>query len=1076
MTGRGKVFGLNRLRICPRTWANRAARESCLGPHLNPGSVAKAMHKHFKITRDRIRQFVAHDLRERLISATHPVAAQFLKGDFPDENTARAAGGWQEMAKGFHWGPAYQEGWYRVHGPVDLPEGTTPVLIYGDDQLVWEAWGEVEGTIWRHNTQVGGLDFGHQFFRLDSGEKNVDLVIQTYAHNRETTVHRPEKPRTPEPEEFKGFLIGALDEERLALYYDCEFTESLIDAYPEESPLVATLMRAMNEVCNMVDPDRPATFAAARRRIKQAWDSLPDRLKHRVTPLGHAHLDTAWLWPLSVTKLKMAHTTAVQLDLIERYPEHIYVHSQASQYEWIESAHPTLFKRVQEATRKGQWEPVGSMYVEADCNLTGAESLVRQFLYGRRYFREKLGVETVDMWLPDVFGYSAALPQILSKFGIKYFLTQKMSWNQTNKIPHNTFWWKGIDGSSVWTHFPPADTYCASGMPKEIVESVNKHRDKARSDASIYLYGFGDGGGGPTETHIERLRRARTAPGMPQVDSKVSARDWFTRTLAEGQDLQTWSGELYFEFHRGTYTSQAANKRGNRRAEFLMRDAETLCCFRDDFETGYPAEELQRLWKIVLLNQFHDIIPGSSVREVYEESDRDYAEIQAKGTAIVEDSLRRIASKLDTAGFQRPIALFHQAELPSQVEIPWDDSAAPQSVACSGEVLPVQRVEDFDGPKIIFATPTAALGAVAVADLQESSAPQRPRLKASARSLENDEISVKFDRNGNITSIQTLDDDPVEFIEAGKLGNLFQLLDDKPLFWDAWETEIYAQETAEDLVKAESFEVVEKGPVRVAVERTIRFGKSSIRQRISLGPTPGIRFDCEVDWQEDHKFLKVAFPFNVNTARGTFEIQFGSVERATHRNTSWDLARFEVCAQKFADLSEGGHGAAIINQGKYGYDVHNNVLRLSLLRAPKAPDPICDRGVHRFSYVVLPHYDQIQHSDVVAASYAFNAEPRAVMIEASSGEPIELPPFVRLDTRSLVVESVKRAEDSAHRVVRLYECHNTRGNATLAAAVPVNKAWLCDLEENNLEELEVVDGVVRFGYKPYEILTVKLEL
>ena len=931
----------------------------------------------------------------------------------------------------------------------------------------------VEGTLWQNGGTVGGLDWAHSFFRLPSGAKAVDLCVQTFAGNKETTVHRPEQPRTAEPAEFLGFALALVDDELLALYHDMWSAHDLLQVLPEEEPGHATLLRALNEVCNRFAEGRPRNLTAVRRVLADALSSLTVEPHHTVTAIGHAHLDTAWLWPLAVTRLKMLHTCSLQLELIDRYSDYVFVHSQASQYEWLEQEYPHVFERIQKAVKKGQWEPVGSMWVEADCNLTGAESLVRQFLYGRRYFKQKLGVTTEDMWLPDVFGYSAALPQILQKFGIKFFLTQKMSWNQFNKIPHNTFWWQGIDGSRVWTHFPPADNYCSDASPSDMVKAMRKHRDHARSDRSLYLFGFGDGGGGPTEQHIERMRRNRKAPVVPAIEQRAKAVDFFRRAEEESRDLCTWVGELYFEYHRGTYTSQAANKASNRKCEMMMRDLELLESFGEDI---YPASEIERLWKVVLLNQFHDIIPGSSVHEVYVESARDYAEVEATGTKMVEEAVRNVAAKLDTRGLQHPAAIFHNADTITEARLPWEGDDPPQSLVCGAERLPVQLVDDVYGRALVFPVPAAARGAVAVADFSDRPIEAQTRLRAGPRRIENDEFVVRFDSHGNVTSVTTQDEEPLEFIQPGELANVLHVLDDKPLFWDAWDTDVYSQETAQAIVRSESFRVVEKGPVRAAVEVVKRFGSSMVRQRISVGPTPGIRFDTYVDWRETNKMLKVAFPLNVHVDYASFDIQFGHVRRPTHRNTSWDMARFEVCAQKWADLSEGGHGAAIINAGKYGYDVLGNALRLSLLKSPKAPDPVCDMGEHRFTYVLYPHFDQVAAGRVVSASYAVNAKPWVVPVEATNGDNVQLPPFVRVDTRNLVVESVKKAEDSDRLVVRLYECHQTRGRAHVEVATGAKKAWQCLLDETPTgDPLEISASGVVVDYKPFEIITLLIE-
>lgn len=1034
------------------------------------------MLKHTDLTRRRIASFLNHELKPRLYAERVPLKIEF--NDTPVDTQSEAeAGPWKEVGKGFAYGPAYTTFWFRL-------TGTVPAEFKGKKVVVVAELGG-ERTVWRDNSPWCGVDVQHsdigwlegstvgQAVEVEGGE-DVVIFVQSYTRNSEVKVHGKEAPRSATTETVERAELVVADLELRDLYYDVDFTSALLDTIATDDPAYATILRALNDVVNLFSPQNRETIARARKLIRDALGTLNGELKHTIVPVGHAHLDTAWLWPISITKKKMAHTTATQLGLMERYPEYVFVHSQASQYEWLEKEYPALFQRVKAAIDRGQWEPVGSMWVEADCNLTGAESLIRQFLYGRRYFREKFGYETHDMWLPDVFGYSAALPQILAKFNIKYFLTQKISWNQFNKFPHHTFWWRGIDGTRVWTHFPPADTYNASAEPKEVVYSVKNYKDQGRLDQSLYVFGWGDGGGGPTERHLEFLRRGRMAPSYPEVASGKKAIDFFREAKNRSKDLSTWVGELYLELHRGTYTSQAANKRDNRRTEFLLRDAELLSCFVAGFPASYPQAELEEAWKLVLLNQFHDIIPGSSVREVYEDSDRDYKKVYEIGNRIVDESLAKIGSAFDTSAMGRPVALFQNSTVATQGEIPWNEEAAPASLITSDEHLPVQLVEEFDERKLIVATPSGALGSVVVGDLSDTPAPNKSRLKSSNRRIENGELSVRFDPNGNITSIQSLEDG-TEFLAPGRLGNVFQLMDDKPLFWSAWDIDVFAYETVQELLKSESFEIVERGPVRVAAEVVKRFGNSTIRQRISLGPTPGIRFDTVVDWHEEDKLLKVAFPVNVNAARATYEIQFGNVERPTHYNTSWDMAKFEVCAQKWVDLSEGDQGVALINDGKYGHDINGNVMRLTLLRAPKAPDPICDMGRHRFSYSLLPHYGPYNYAGIVQAAYAFNSPMRSARLESAVGESGALPPLVSCDDRNIVIESVKKAEDSGDLIVRVYECHNSRGRAFVSCARSFRAAMLCDLEENEIAELDVQDGMVELEYKPFEILTVKLK-
>jgi alpha-mannosidase len=1033
------------------------------------------MLKHTDLTRRRVERFLQYQLTPRRLSEKHGLQVEFNPNPCATQAEAEK-GPWKVVEPGFKYGPAYKVFWFRI-------TGTVPTEMAGKETvLIAEVGGE--RTVWRNNSPWCGIDVEHSDFGWLEGKQvsweevtkagaPVLEYIQAYSRNAQTTVYGKEQPREELVEEVKEVALAVLDRDVADLAYDLDFGLSLLGTLEENDPAYLTLLRAMNETVNVYEPESKEALARGRKLLKDALGSLNGEFKHTLYPVGHAHLDTAWLWPLDITRLKMAHTTANQLRLLERYPEYHFVHSQASQYEWLETEYPGLFDQVKAAIDRGQWEPVGSMWVEADCNLTGGEALVRQFLYGRRYFRDKLGFETKDMWLPDVFGYSAALPQILAKFNISYFLTQKISWNQFNKFPHHTFWWQGIDGTRVWTHFPPADTYNGSCEPKEVVYAVKNYKDHARADQSLYLFGHGDGGGGPTERHLELLRRGRLAPSYPEITTGKSAKDFFREARLRSRDLMTWVGELYLELHRGTYTSQAANKHSNRFSEFLLRDAEWLASFAGDL-SSYPAAELEAAWKLVLLNQFHDIIPGSSVNEVYVDSARDYETVRVAGEAVIDSALKTIGSKLDSSAFSQPVVFFQNTSVPTEGSVAWSDESVPASLTVGDEVLPVQEVEFAGERKLVFPTPTAALGSVAVGGFGESTPTSKYRLKASNRRIENGQFAVRFDPNGNITSLESLEDG-TEFIEPGRLANLFQLFDDHPLFWSAWDVDAFAYEKGVDLVKSESFEIVERGPVRVAAEVVKRFGKSTIRQRISLGPTPGVRFDTWIDWHEEDKLLKVAFPVNVLSPRATYEIQFGSVERPTHVNTSWDMAKFEVCAQKWVDLSEADQGVALLNDGKYGHDVRGNVLRMSLLRAPKAPDPECDMGEHRFTYVLLPHFGPFNHAGVVSNAYALNSPLRSAMIEPSEGlVEGSLPPFITCDDRNIVIETVKKSEDGQALIVRLYECHNARGSAELSCARPILGAELCDMEENPIEDLELTDGQVSLDYKPFEIITIKL--
>jgi alpha-mannosidase len=1036
------------------------------------------MLKHPEITHRRVRSFVA-ELKDHLYGESSPLSVSVNEEPARDDKEA-LKGEWSTVTKGYQWGPAYNTRWFRVTGSIPKEFDGKTLRVIAD------VGGE--RTVWRDGSPVFGVDLEHTDFGVLSGKAvqlgdqpakagdKIDVLIQAYARNPQVRVHGREPKRDELVESVGRVELITFDPNLQALLFDVEFGLSLLDGLEKGDPNYAIYLRALNSAINLLQWDDHESIAAARKEIKKGTQDLSCKFKHAITAVGHAHLDTAWLWPIEITKKKMAHTTATQLALMERYDWFVFAHSQASQYEWLEKGYPTLFARVKDAVKRGQWEPVGSMWVEADCNIPGGESLVRQFLYGRKYFRDKLGYETQDMFLPDVFGYAAALPQILAGFGINYFLTQKISWNQTNKFPHNTFLWQGIDGTKVWSHFPPADTYIGNSEPAEILRSVKNHKDQGRSDESLYLFGFGDGGGGPTERHLELLERAKACKILPELRTGGTVADFFREAQKNSKDLATWSGELYLEFHRGTYTSQAAMKMLNRECEMLLRDAEMLASFYCQ-GNDYPTEKLEAAWKLVLLNQFHDIIPGSSVHEVYVDAQETYRQAYVAAYQVILDCIHRAGSSSDKEE-PNQIALFKNSTAGGEVLVDeyHIDGKPPKSVVFGDESLPVQFVElqPIDDPEelgmLIFEAPKQSLGGVAFGQFSDKDTPTPYKRKGSATQLESEDWLIKLDKNGNLTSIQQKSTKQ-EFLQPGQLGNVFQLLDDRPLFWSAWDIDPYAYETAKDLTKADSVKVVENGPVRVAVEITRSFSKSKIVQRISLGPTPGIRFDTEVDWHEEDKMLKVAFPVAINSTRATYEIQYGHTERDTHYNTSWDMARFEVCAQKWVDLSEGGRGVALINNCKYGHDIHESVMRLSLLRSPKAPDPECDMGVHRFSYCLLPHQGSLQEAGVVAAAYAFNTPVHYAFVAGKGTAPL-----VQVDTANLVIESVKQAEDGKGTIVRLYECHNARGSANLKLSKTIKTAKRCNLEEKNEADLPIIDGGIMFDYRPFEILSFRITM
>ncbi len=749
---------------------------------------------------------------------------------------------------------------------------------------------------------------------------------------------------------------------------------------------------------------------------------------HRMTAIGHAHLDTAWLWPLEETWRKLVRTTTTQLRLMDAYPEHRFAHSQAQHYAWLAERAPALFARVRAAVERGQWIPVGAMWVEPDCNLPAGESLARQLLYGQRFFERELGRRCAELWLPDVFGYAAQLPQLMRLAGIDRFLTQKLSWNRFTSPESHTFTWQGLDGSEVLTHFPPADTYNAEATVPELRAAATAYKDHPRSRRSLLVFGHGDGGGGPTAEMLERLRRVRDLAGMPPVD--IATPDaFFDGLAAEAQDLRTVVGELYFEYHRGTYTSQAAVKRGNRRGERALQDAELLDALLGD---GTGKAELDRLWRVLLLNQFHDILPGSSITEVYTRARADLDAVAAGAEAIATRTL----------GPPRDVP-----------------------VAVSG---PARRavVARPDGELALAALP--GIGAGRLLEPREE-AVTATRTGDGGVVLENAHLRAVVGADGALHSLVHRASGR-EALAAP--GNVLELYVDDPVAWDAWDVDPAHLEQGAPCAPAGGIAELREHPLRVEAVFARDVGtRSRLRQAVRLDAgARRLELHTEVDWQEDHALLKAAFPLAVHADEATYEVAFGAVRRPTHFSTDRDLARYEVPGHRWADLGEHGFGVALLTDSTYGYSARGDTLRLSLLRAPRLPDPEADRGRHAFAYAVMPHTGSWQDAGVVGAAAAFNARIRwAAAPPPGAWAAVE-------GADGLVLDSVKRAEDGDGLVLRLYEAHGGRGTAQVRVARPVAAATRATLLEERIGPLEVRDGAVVVPFRPWEIVTVRVRV
>ncbi|KMS77555.1 alpha-mannosidase [Streptomyces leeuwenhoekii] len=955
----------------------------------------------------------------------------------------------EPIAVGTRWGAPWGTSWFRVTGTV--PEawaGRTveAVLDLGFDENM--PGFQCEGLVYRPDgTPVKGLNPRTPWVRVAApaeGGEEVRLHIEA-ASNPVIMGPRPFAP-TPlgDPRTAGGepqytltrMDLAVFDETVWQLVIDLEVLGELMAELPVEAPRRWEILRAVERALDAVDlQDVGGTAAEARARLTGVLSAPAVPSAHRVSAVGHAHIDSAWLWPLRETVRKVARTAANMTALLDDEPDFVFAMSQAQQWAWVKEHRPEVWARVKKAVAGGRFVPAGGMWVESDTNMPGSEAMARQFVHGKRFFLDEFGIENEEAWLPDTFGFAAGLPQIIKAAGSKYLLTQKISWSQTNRFPHHTFRWEGIDGTRIFTHFPPADTYNCSMTGGELAHAVRNFREKGAARRSLAPTGWGDGGGGTTREMVARAARLRDLEGSPTVTWETP-RQFFARAAAEYPDAPVWAGELYLELHRATLTSQAQTKQGNRRSEHLLREAE-LWAATAAVRTGfpYPYEELDRIWKTVLLHQFHDILPGSSIAWVHREARATYARIAGELTGIIEAAQRALAG---------------------EGELPLVFNAAPH--ARSGVPAGGARTPVTEGRTTLTARP------------------------GGGHVLDNGLLRIEIDGRGLVVSAYDVGADR-ETIAPGLAAGLLQLHPDLPNMWDAWDVDAFYRRSVTDLTDADEIAPGEDG----ASVRIVRsFGASRATQVLTLPPGERLLLlDTEVDWHETEKFLKLAFPLDVHADRYASETQFGHVHRPTHTNTSWETAKFEACNHRFVHLAEPGWGVALVNDSTYGHDVTRTVrgeqdgsgrdggttttVRASLLRAPRFPDPETDQGVHRFRHALLPG---ASIGDAVREGWRINLPERRL-----SGAR-EVAPLVTSDQDAVVITAVKLADDgSGDVVVRFHEAHGGRARATLTAGFAVADAVATDLLERPLpgERAPRAEGDrIAVRLRPFQLTTLRL--
>ncbi|KID91188.1 alpha-mannosidase [Metarhizium guizhouense ARSEF 977] len=993
----------------------------------------------------------------------------------------------KETHIGASFGPSWTTHWFRLHL-------TVPKEILDQELLVLEWDANNEGLVWTEcGIPLQGLTGGGERIEWNlpdsfrDGKEHVIYIEMACngmfgnAPNGKTSIAPPDQNR------YYGLgkaNITAVNVDARKLYFDMWELGDAARELPEDSAEQNHALAVAMRIIDTFQVNNQESILKCREIAKEIIG--PDVDSHKVYQhgkepvvfgIGHCHIDTCWLWPFAETKRKIVRSWSSQCDLMDRYPEARFACSSAQQFKWLKQLYPSAFERVKRKVNEGQFHPIGGSWVEHDTNLPSGESLVRQFLYGQRFFEAEFGSRSRTFWLPDTFGYSSQIPQLCRLAGMDRFLTQKLSWNNINTFPHTTFMWVSPDGSQVMCHMPPSETYTAEADFGDLRRSISRHKTMRVDSSSLLVFGKGDGGGGPTWQHLEKLRRcagiSNTIGGIPKLKLGLSVDDFFERLAPKAKDFPTWYGELYFELHRGTYTTQANNKMFNRKAEVLLRDIEQLATIASikDSSYKYPTREIDSMWENVLLCQFHDCLPGSSIEMCYDESDKFYAEVFKTGDKLLADLYNSfgVSSTLSNS--------LHESVVVNT--LPWHRK----------EIVQLSETE------VGVACGDAQLLAVRRFKIQENKPAVTLTSNGEIYVLQNEQLRIVVEK-GCITSLYDLVNDR-EVVEQGCQANKFVIYDDIPLYWQAWDVEIYHLNTRRELHYGKT-KIHENKPHRVTLVTDIKISdQSSMKSYISLGAAlkgQQSQVDCsaEVDWHEDCKFLKVEFPVNVVNTEASYETAFSITKRPTHYNTSWDMAKFEVCCHKFADLSEHNYGVSILNDSKYGFATAGKTMRLSLLRAPKAPDEHADMGRHRMRWAIFPHNGALS-SVTVKAAYAFNNPLKLLSapetaIQSMSEAPIKL--INRDESSSLILDTIKRGhddEDVSLReglrvnkgqsiILRVYESLGGHSRGTIETSYNVKRVNKANILEDELEELELSDGKFDIKLRPFEVATFKLQL
>lgn len=1034
-------------------------------------------------------QRLREDIEKMIIVEKREITAyKSLEGKKKDGHVCAIDGQWKDYVMGTAWNQVDAHRWFRT--TITIPESMdgkhVEFLITTGREGEWDATNP-QMIFYLDGQLIQGIDVNHREVTISGKAKagdSYEIAVLAYRGMVEgdLVIHT--------------YLI-AVDDRVQKLYYDLliplQSAYVLKKADEENYRRVLQSMAPALDALDLRDAYSEKFYSSiekAEQILKEAFYS-EERECPTVSAIGHTHIDIAWLWTVEQTREKVLRSFSTVLRLMEQYPDYKFMSSQPILYQFVKEQEPEMYEKIKERIREGRWEVDGAMWLEADCNLTGGESLVRQIIKGHRFFLEEFGKESKSLWLPDVFGYSAALPQILKKSGIPYFMTTKIAWNQYDQLPNDTFIWKGIDGSEVFAFMPTTTdydkdqglnisfsdtrnttTYTGIVNPNMALGTFKRFQNRDLTEDTLMLFGFGDGGGGPTKEMLESAERLKYGiPGIPKIRQEFE-QDYFDRTYEKIHDLPdmpTWDGELYFEYHRGTLTSMARNKRSNRKNEILYTQMETASCMAGIEKDEQLQNVLDKGWDILLINQFHDIVPGSSIKPVYEQTDKEYHEIEEAGkeelNRVVSAAVGRLSMEkegvvvMNTQGYER-----------DDLVVLDDGTEIPRLVDEDGRNVPAQKTAD--GRYLLYVSHIPPLGYKKLYETEELL--EESTGKEWDYTFENPFIKVCFNEKMEITSLYEKEAEK-ELIQEGRCGNVLRTYEDRPMQWDNWDIDVYYQRKPYEADWYSPARVIENGEVRMVVEFECGFLDSTVTQQVCLyHQIPRIDFRTKADWKTHHVILKTHFPVDVNTTRASYEIQFGNVERETTNNYSWDTAKFEACGHKWADLSENSSGISLLNDCKYGYGIKKGDMSLTLIKSGTYPNEDADIGEHEFTYSIYPHAGRWQEAKTVEMAYNLNVPMLAKRTGRQEGCGGEYESFLKCSQESCFVEVIKKAEDGNGVIVRMYENKNNRVRAQIQTAYPIAHVYECNLLEENEEELTAGKNCFETVFKPYEIKTFRL--